>query len=389
MNDVTFGMGAPAGGVDGIGAPSGRLSGKVKSAARRFHKQRARYYEGMARKMRAGKGSIKPLQFFEKDMERYPGEPRGILAAHWAQAFTNNGANLAGAWEGSLPDDEVAVIRMSQDGASGSLLTALEDVARIARLTDKVRKAVIGTLLAAGFGIALSVFMLTIAPMFAAEHLKGVFGFIPTESWGPKGTALLNHAERVRAYGIAAVIGVILVAVYIQWTVNNLLGPVREWLDTRIGLYTTVRDLKGALFLFAMATLTRKRGNVMMTMRQSLEMFITSVKSPWLRWRIQQIVDKVDDTGAIGSEVFNTNLLSREMFYYLRDTQEERGFAEGFEETGKYIEEALIEEVLMRLKIYRAVLLLIGIVVMAGVAAWVPSVLYEMKGVMQTYFTSR
>lgn len=389
MNGTTFEMGATSGGAEPTGGPSGRLPPKVKTAARRFQKRRARYYEGMARKMRAGKGSIKPLQFFEKDIERYPGEPRGILAAHWAQAFTNNGANLANAWEGSFPDDEVAVIRMSQDGASGSLLTALEDVARIARLTDKVRKAVIGTLLAAGFGIALSVFMLTIAPIFAAEHLKGVFGFIPTEEWGSKGTALLNHAERVKSYGFAAVIGVILLVVYIQWTVNNMLGPAREWLDTRIGLYKTVRDLKGALFLFAMATLTRKRGNVMMTMRQSLEMFITSVRSPWLRWRIQQIVDKVDETGAISSEVFNTNLLSREMFYYLRDTQEERGFAEGFEETGKYIEEALIEEVLMRLKIYRAVLLLIGIVVMAGVAAWVPSVLYEMKGVMQTYFTSR
>lgn len=371
-------------------APPSSVPAKVRRAASRFRKHRARYYENLAGKLQAGRGNIKLLEIFERDAQRYPGEPLGILSAHWADVYSSNGANLAEAWQGTFPDDEVSIVRIAADAGDGTaLLNALTDISRIAKLTDKVKKAVIGTLSAGFIGITIALTMATIFPMVAAGKFLEIYGFIPLDQWGPKGKAFVEHAERVKAYGIYFIAAVALVIAYVQWTVNNLVGPTRDWLDQKIVLYKTIRDIKGALFLSTMATLTRKRGSVMFTMRQSLETFGASVRSKWLRWRVQQVVDGIDATGGIGSEAFNTNLLSKEMFYFLRDTQEANGFAEGFEETGKYVESTVLDDVLLRMTIYRWVLLLAGVATVVAVFGWQFSVIYEMKGVMQTYFTSK
>jgi hypothetical protein len=127
----------------------------------------------------------------------------------------------------------------------------------------------------------------------------------------------------------------------------------------------------------------------MFTLRDSLSLFGQSARSPWLRWRVEQVVDGIDQTGAIGTEAFNTPLLSREMFFYLRDTQEARGFAEGFDETGKYVESNILDGIIKRMTVYRWVMLLAGVFCVVGVMGWQFSIIYEMKGVMQNYYSSK
>lgn len=372
------------------GAAPASVPANVRRAAARFRKHRARYYENLAGKLSAGRGNIKLLEIFERDAQRYPGEPLGVLSAYWADVYANNGANLAEAWQGTFPDDEVSIVRIAADAGDGAaLLTALQDISRIAKLTDKVKSGVIATLSAGVIGISIALTMATIFPIVAATKFQEIYGFIPLDQWGPKGKSFVNHAERVKAYGLYIVAALVVLASYVQWTLNNLTGPAREWLDQKVVLYRTIRDIKGALFLSTMATLTRKRGNVMFTMRQSLETFAASVRSGWMRWRVQQVIDGIDATGGVGSDAFNTNLLSKEMFYFLRDTQEANGFAEGFQETGKYVESTVLDDVLLRMTIYRWVLLLAGVATVLGVFAWQFSVIYEMKGVMQTYFSSK
>lgn len=370
-------------------ASSPTLPFKVRRAAARFRRQRARYYENLAGKLQAGRGNIKLLDIFERDAQRYPGEALGVLSSYWADVYASNGANLAETWQGTFPDDEVSIIRIAADAGDGALLTALQDVSRIAKLSDKVKSATLATLSAGFVGLAIALGMATVFPMVAASKFQEIYGFIPLDQWGQKGKAFVEHAERVKSYGIYFVAFVALLIAYVHWTVNNLIGPAREWLDQKVVLYRAVRDIKGALFLSTMATLTRKRGNVMFTMRQSLETFGSSVRSKWLRWRVQQVVDGIDATGGVGSEAFNTNLLSKEMFYFLRDTQEANGFAEGFEETGRYVESTVLESVLLRMQIYRWAMLLAGVATVVAIFGWQFSVIYEMKGVMQTYFTSK
>jgi type II secretory pathway component PulF len=361
----------------------------VHSAAARFRKQRAKYYEWLATRVEASKGGAKLQAIFENDAERYPKLPRGTLSSYWAAEFMSNGGNLAETWDGTLPDDEVTIIRISQDMGDDALLSALRDVARAAQLSDKVKSAVWGTLIAGVFGVLVAAVMVTIFPIFAAIKLQEIYSFIPLEFWGPKGQALVHHSERVMNYGLYVVLAVALALTYLHWTMNNLVGDKREWLDQKIVLYRIMRDIRGAMFLATMSTLTRRRSNIMLTLKSSLDVFVQSARSAWLRWRVQQVVDRIDQMGGTDVEPFNTNLLSRDMFYFLRDTAETRGFADGFEETGRYVENSILDGVLGRMVFYRWILLLLAVLTVVGVVGWMLAIPYEMKGVMQSYFTSR
>ena len=149
-----------------------------------------------------------------------------------------------------------------------------------------------------------------------------------------------------------------------------------------------IRDLRGALFLSTMSTLTRKRGGVMFTLKQSLEMFAQSTRTPWLKWRINQIIDSADATGAIGVESFKTGFISQEMFYFLEDMQKAKGFADGFQEAARHVETNILTSILKRMTVYRWVLLSAALVIGLAMFVWQYGVLYEMRGAMNTYMTS-
>ena len=361
----------------------------VRQAAAKFRRQRADYYTYIADKLESGKGDIKILSIFEKDSDRYGKTARAKLSAYWADEYAMNGADLAAAWRGTLPDDEVAIINIAQDAGAGALLTALRDVARVARLSDQVRNETVGTLAAAAVGIVIAGVMLTIFPWFSAHKLQEIYSFIPLDQWGAKGKFFNAWAANVQSYGLYLILLVAVGIVTIHWTLDNLVGAVRDWLDRHVALYRVVRDVKGALFLSTMSTLTRKRGNTMFTLSESLATFARSVRSPWLRWRIEEIAEGVDATGAIGTDAFRTNLLSMEMYYFLQDMQESRGFSEGFEATGLYVEKTMLQRILKRMAVYRWVMLIAAVICVISVMAMQFGVIYEMKGVMSTYYSTR
>jgi len=361
----------------------------IRQAASKFRSQRADYYTYIADMMEGGKGDLKLLSLFEKDAQRYGKSARAKLSHYWAESYATNGANLAAAWEGTLPDDELAIIDVAQEAGAGALLAGLRDVARVARLSDQLRGAVISSLAAGAFGMVLGIVMLTVFPMFASAKLQEIYSFIPLEVWGPKGTLFNKWGAGVRDYGLYAVltVGVVLVAIY--WSVDNFIGPVREWLDEHVALYRVARDVRGALFLATMATLTRKRGNTMFTLSASLSTFARSVRSPWLRWRVEEIAEGVARTGALGSEAFNTKLLSQEMYWFLEDQQGALGFAQGFEATGRHVESSMLTRLLKRLSVYRWAMLITGVGCVLAVMAFQFGVIYEMKNTMTNYYSSR
>jgi type II secretory pathway component PulF len=335
------------------------------------------------------KGETKISTIFDNDAQRYEGKPRGVLSAYWSQTYQSNGAKLADAWQGTLPDDEVTIIRVAQSSSDGALIPALYDISRIANLSDRVKTEVVLTLAAAVVGITVALLMLTIFPLFSTGVLKERYAFLPLSEWGPLGKALIAHADRVRSYGIYVLLLVMAFFFGFSWSINNLIGPVRDWLDSHVAVYRTIRDIKGALFLATMSTLTRKRGNVMYTATASLSTLVQSARSPWLKWRVDEILQRIESQGLLGSEAFKTKILSNEMYYFLSDTQAAVGFSEGFEETGKYVENKILGSIIKSMSIFRWVLLLTAVLAVASAMGWQLSVVFEMKGAMQTYYTSR
>jgi type II secretory pathway component PulF len=365
-----------------------KLPFKVAQAVKKFHRHRAAYYLYVADILHGSGGNIKILQLFENDIERYAGKPRGILCGLWFDRYSENGGNLADTFEGCLPDDEVAIIRVSQDAGGDALIVALKDVGRIAKLSDKIRKESLSTLTAALFGVALAVAMLTIFPVFSVNAIAKAYDFLPLEYWGKNGKSLVAYADWIKRYILFVAVFVTLVLVGVHWSLANLVSPIREWLDEKVVLYRVIRDVKGAMFLATMSTLTRKRGGVMFTLKQSLETFSDSARTPWLKWRINQVIDGADVSGAVGVEAFKTGLISPEMFFYLEDMQKAKGFADGFEETGRYVETTILDEIIKRMMIYRWALLLAAMVVTLAVFGWQFKVIYEMRGAMSSFLAS-
>ena len=365
------------------------LPHKVRRASSQFRRKRAKYYRYLASILKSVQGGAKFRTLFEQDAQRYDGTARGILCSYWYDLYMANGGDLADTWQDTLPDDEVAIIRVAQEAGEGAIITALSDVARVAELTDKVKSEVTWTLSSGLIAVVISTAMLTVFPVFASLKLQELYGYIPLDQWGSNGRALVNHAQRVMDYGLYVVVAIAAIVAYVHWTVEHLTGPVRDWLDTKVVLYRVVRDIKGALFLSTMATLTRKRSTVNFTLRDALVLFAQGSRSPWIRWRVEQVIDGIDQTGATDAEPFNTPLLSKEQYFYLHDTQRAQGFAEGFNQTGAYVENTLLGELLKRMLIYRWALLFMGIVVGVAVGSWSTSISVEMRDVIRNYYTNR
>ena len=367
---------------------TGSIPMNIWLAANAFKKKRADYYEYFAAILRSSGGGIKIIKMFENDAARYEGKSRGIMSEYWLQRYTGNGANLADTWDGTLPEDEVAVVRVAQEAGGDALIVAIEDLSRMARLTDKVKQQSLLTLASALVGVAIALSMLFIFPIFSVELLKKTYDFVPMEYWGKSGKNFVAYADSVMSYGLYAVLIVLMGCIYMHWTFANLTNPIREWLDGNNVLYRTMRDLRGALFLSTMCTLTKRRGNTMFTLKQSLEIFMESARTPWLKWRIGQIIDGTDATGAVDIVAFKTGLLSDEMFYFLEDMASAKGFAEGLDATGKYVESNILQTILKRMATYRWVMLLTSLAFALGMFIWYMQVIYGMRNSMTNYLAS-
>lgn len=360
----------------------------VKIAIWQFNRSRADYYTYFAAKLTSAGGGIKVMQMFEDDVMRFPGKTRGIIAEFWLQRYSANGANLADAWEGTLPEDEVAVVRVAQDAGGDAVMHAVNDLARMAKLSDQVKQQAFMTMLAALIGVGIAVAMLTVFPIYVVSTLKTTYDFLPMEHWSPNAKSMVAHSELVTAYGVYALGVLVLLGTYVIWTFDHLVNRTREWLDRKNVVYRTMRDLKGALFLYTMCTLTRRRGNTMFTLKRSLEVFMESARTPWLKWRIEQIIEGADATGAIDIQAFNTGLLSEEMFYFLEDMDKAKGFSEGLEATAKYVEDTILASIIKRMYIYRWILLIVAVMAGVSVFGWQFSIMYDMRGAMSNYLAS-
>jgi hypothetical protein len=360
----------------------------LRVAASRFSPHRADYYFYLSSVLKSSNGNLKVLQIFENDSVRYQGAPRGILSDYFYDTYANNGGDLATTFEGIFPDDEVANLRVGQDAGENGIIGALEDVARLAKLAIKVRSESLGTVAAGLIGIAIAAVMLTAFPIFAVNAIQNAYSFIPVEAWGKIGRNFYAYASGVKTYGIYVGMLLVLIGSYVAWSIDNLTSPVRNWLDEHIALYRVIRDIKGALFLSTMSTLTRRRGNVMYTLRQSLEAFSASARSPWLKWRIGQIIDGSDLSGAIGTEAFKTGLLSKEMYFFLEDMQRANGFSEGFQATGNHVESTVLASIIVRMTVYRWVLLGLALASVLAMFAWNFSVIYEMRDAMKVFLNT-
>ena len=364
------------------------LPASVKRASSWFESKRADYYEYFSRVLSSSGGRIKPRQILQKDIDRFAGKPRGTLSQHWFDRIEENGGDLSDAFEGTFPDDEIAVLRIAQGQGEGSLEKALLDMAKIARQQQAIVKEVKSTVYVAFFGLILAALMATLFPIYVATDNRKNYGYIPLELWGPKAKTLLAYTDFLQAWGIVVLILLIALAYLFKWSLAGWIGELRTVADRKIGIYRTYRDIKCASFMTTMATLTARNGTKSRTMLQAIELFSQSIRTPWLSWRVNATRDLIEELGGTTADSFRTPMISDDIFYYLQDMQEASGLEKGFQDTARYIDDALIPALKVRLIFYRYLILGFAIALIIFVWASNFAIMREMVGVMKMFQSS-
>lgn len=359
----------------------------IKMAARRFRRNRADYFDYLADIIEGSEGKKKFQQIFEQDGERFVGKPRGVLSRYWAQTFSENGASLRLTWTQLFPDDELALLDVAQQAGSGAIITTLRDVAEGVRLKQQIESKARATALISGIGLLVAFFMATIYPIMSTSFMKEAFPMIPSEYIRPVAKKWFLYASFVETafpflVGLAA-----LAAAYIYWCINNLVGGARDWLDRKNFFFRTIRDVRSVMFLTTLATISKQRGASSMPLQKALAMFHSSSRSPWLSWRIKQVLDNIDRSGGVSSDVFNTNILSEDIFYYLRDMEQARGFSEGFSQTSKYVKERILSKIGKKLNIYKYIILGVAGAVVFSIYSTQITVIKAMTNSTKSYYT--
>jgi type II secretory pathway component PulF len=359
----------------------------ARLAAVSFRKDRADYYDYLADVME-GTGGRKTLRdVFRSDAERYGRRHRrGILSHHWADQHQEVGGDLYDTFRGTLPDDDLVLIRMGQRGGAGALEQTLRDVAAVTRVIELARSTFIRTAAVGLVAIMVMVVTIMAIPGFTVPRLQQAFGMLPPEFVGKQASRLYALAGFVETYALTLLMSTVGLAWLIGWSLPNLVGPVRRWLDERL-IWRLYRDFQGIRFLASLATLVKKRGNVSPGLRDVLEVQ-TIGANPWQRWHIEQMIARIDD-GQVGSATFDTGMVDRETLWFLTDLIATRGMDDALVRARARVETRAVHDVARKAALARWAMLLVAVAVLFGILFWHFAVVNEMRMAMTRFYSSR
>ena len=354
---------------------------RVGLAAFSFSSQRVDYYEHLAELMEDSAGRRNLLDVFHADAQRHAATPRGVLSAHWAQRYEECGADLAAAWEGTVPASELMVIRVAQSAGNAALSQALRDLGRVVGLWERARSEFVGTVAVGVVGVSMAIGVLCALPLMIVPSLRAAFSFVPEQRWGGLARELVEFSAMLTTAGPLVAALLLGLCAAVAWSLPAYVGRLRGWLDAHVVFHALYRDIRSALFVCTVASMIRCRpATGGMGLQEALQRIAVHAE-PWLRWHCERSIERILDHGAQGAEVFDTGVLAAPSMHYLYDVVQARGFEEGLLKAGARIEQRVLASVRSRAQVLRWTLLLCGLGTVMVVGAWTMAVVFEMKQV--------
>jgi hypothetical protein len=352
----------------------------------RFARDRADYYEYLAHMLEALQGRKTLRDLFEDDARRYgSGCVRGRLALRWSRALEACGGDLAAAWAGSMPREELALLHAAQAGGAGALTGALRDLARAARVAEEAfrifRQALAAGVIALGVALALA----CAVPYFTTPRLQAVFHMVPSAYHGTLTRGLFAFGGAVRnalpLLAACSVGGTWL----LLWSLPNLIGPLRRRLDKR-SVWRLYRDVNAIRFLAMLSVLVRQRGNVDLRLREALAMQADQA-GPWLSSHIHDMIARID-AGVVGADSFDTGMIERRTWWYLSDMVAAHGMAKGLDRAASRVERRALDAVRREALVLRWMLLLGAVSAVIALALWHYAAIDELRRAMTNVYAA-
>lgn len=346
----------------------------------RFSGMRADYYEYLADMLDGLQGRKSLRDLFHDDALRHGDRTvRGRLARRWVQTLENCGGDLATAWAGSMPSEELALLRAAQAGGAGALIAALRDLARAARVAGQAARIFRDTLLAGLLALCVALALACAVPYFTAPRLQAVFHDVPAIHHGGLTRGLFAFGEAVRA-GLPLLAACAAGGAWVLvWSLPNLVGPWRARLDGWF-IWRLYRDVNAIRFLAMLAVLVRRRGSVDIRLRQALDMQADQA-GPWLSWHIRTMVARID-AGLVGADSFDTGMIDRPTWWYLNDMIVAHGMACGLDRAAARVEGRALARVARQAQGLRWTLLLGALAAVLALALWHYAAIDELRRAM-------
>ncbi|MCX8566922.1 MAG: Type II secretory pathway, component PulF [Glomeribacter sp. 1016415] len=285
-------------------------------AQRRFRKKRAEFYNDLASQIDSQPGQTLAI-FLQKYALRYPGEPVGIVCAHWLARFAET-ARFSRAVAHTLPPEETTVLAVAEE--SGDLKIGLRTLAANIETLEATQRLFLEIITSALVGLAIAHIFLGLIGYWIVPQIETAMN-LETRFYGPIAQTYHGFATVIRSVGPAWLALLLAGLLWGSWSIKNYTGRFRGWLDQHILFYALYRDFAGALFLATLSSITQKIGAHAISIHEALAR-IKPYASTWLAQHIERISRNFEEIPNSGGEAFATGILKREFQYRLQDLSE-------------------------------------------------------------------
>ncbi|NLY27490.1 MAG: general secretion pathway protein [Alcaligenaceae bacterium] len=369
------------------GSGSGSERWRIALDALLFMRQRIDYYQYLGDLLRDMKGFRTLKEVFLLDAERYGDHTvRGRLSRHWYTRYQQSGGDLQATWSGTLPEHELSVLRSAQTQGNEAVIAALGELADALKLMDTLRGVLSSTLMVAGAAVVLVLGMLLAVPFFTVPRLMQAFVALPPDYYGGLTRSLLSTASWLEQFMLPVSMGVVGLFVAVLWSIPNLVGPLRAYLDP-VGVWKIYRALQGIRFLVLLGILLRKDTQGPVQLRTAL-LLVQSGTGVWLSHHIDQM-RALQNRGAAGTDAFDTGIFEAGVYWFLQDMVAARGLRQGLGLTADRLRVHVLERVRLHAALMRWLLLLASVVILIALALWHYAVIDELRRALMIFYASR
>ncbi len=358
-----------------------KLGLPLRWAALRFRSsQREAYYDYLADILEATQGRNTIKQILANDAHRYgTGTVRGQLSLHWAHQVEEYG-ELGMAFTGTLPERELALIRMMQRLGGSAVIGGFRELAVLLRLDLKIKGILLSTLSMAYFAVCVCLAMMFAISAFTVPTLLSSFAQVDPIYQGAATRRLVGFADWLSVW-LWPLIGLMAGAITaLRWALPRWHGKARSFFDQYVPGFQLYRDTQAIRFLVTLAAILKPRTGLNHSLAEALSMMCEHAP-PWLRDHVLRMALRLSDARA-GASIFNTGLLDKQTYWYLEDLVDAVGMDAALQKTRLRLEHNATAAVAQRAAVARWALIGCALIFLLGTMLWHYAAIHEMRAAL-------
>lgn len=362
-----------------------QLPWQVRFASWRFGSARGLYYEDLATTLEAQMTGRSLLELFQNDAQRAKASSaRSVLAHWWANRYLLTGGNLAQTFQGTLPQTDVICLAMTQTAGQQAMISMLKHMAQRTRQMAQSRRDFLMTTLSGLIAWLVSVFVLTVLPLYTGPQLMAVFGLEGEHPAGSWTRALMNWVQCIERYAIWVVVLMAALCAFYGWSRYHWVGAKREKLD-QWGFYKRSREYETLCFLSLTSTLMQTLGVRGVSLCTILNLQLNHAR-PWLRQHLMRMVSAME-LGVESIQAMDTGLFEADLWNEMQCGVRVHGLTFGFSRCADQVLSQLTRRLRRQSVFVRWCLLLVSLVVVLFMAYWHVRVFEELRQFMMLSFS--